>query len=338
MESKKIKKMNELNQLSYQVIPLDTWQKFTDFVEKRNGMPGYIFRGQNQSKWPLTPSINRENYKINTTHILHRYKMYTRGRTKIPFNSPDIEHWAIGQHHKLKTPLMDWTASPYVAAYFALREKRYVEVPGNLNKQMKEDFFARCKAISNDDCAVFCLNTQAVKSYLHKKITNDASAILEEYAEQKPLVNDDLKSIAADTDDPTEYFRQVRKYFSSPEHYKEGGIAICNNTALSFDAAKSFFQCFPLEIFSPEHGTDRLLNQRGLFVYWKAVEAMDDWVQKLKFKQNILMKITFPVNIAINALEYLNAMNINRLSLFPDLDGAGEYCYERLFKKDKTMI
>jgi hypothetical protein len=92
--------------------------------------------------------------------------MYTRGRTKIPFSSPDIEHWAIGQHHKLKTPLMDWTASPYVAAYFALREKRNTEVPANLNDQMKEDFFARCKSISNDDCAVFCMNTQAIKSSL----------------------------------------------------------------------------------------------------------------------------------------------------------------------------
>jgi hypothetical protein len=65
---------------------------------------------------------------------------------------------------------------------------------------------------------------------------------------------------------------------------------------------------------------------------------MDDWVQELKIKQNILTKITFPVSIAGNALEYLNAMNINQLSLFPDLDGAGEYCCERLFRKDETKI
>jgi len=330
--------MSEANQLPYQVIPLHSWQEFTNFIEERRSLPGYIFRGQNQSGWKLTPSINRQDYTVNQTHILHRYKMYTRGRTQLPFSSPDIEHWAVGQHHKLKTPLMDWTASPYVAAYFSLREKRNIEIPVGLSDRTKEEFFARCKLISNDDCAVFCMNTQAVKSYLHERIINDGvSAVPGRYSEQRPVVIDRLNSIAEGANDPTEYFRQVREYFLSPEHYEEGGIAVCDNTAHSFEAAKLSFQSFPLEIYSPEHGTDRLLNQRGLFVHWKIVASIDDWVQKLAFKQNILTKITFPVRIAGDALEYLNAMNINQLSLFPDLDGAGEYCCERLLRKDKVI-
>lgn len=110
-------------------ITLSSWRYFDDFVNQRLGeYTQYIFRGQASSKWKLESTLHRLFKKSSMPHNeanikkhLRYFKLATRGRIETIFNdsTSDNEWWALGQHYGLATPLLDWTVSPFVAAYFA---------------------------------------------------------------------------------------------------------------------------------------------------------------------------------------------------------------------------
>ncbi len=83
--------------------------------------PTYVWRGQRCSNWKLLPTIARRARAMAPGRVadhLTDFKTATLGRLPETPSSDD-EWWALGQHHGLATPLLDWTSSPFVGAYFA---------------------------------------------------------------------------------------------------------------------------------------------------------------------------------------------------------------------------
>jgi hypothetical protein len=118
-----------------------TWTDFTGSLEavldSYRNPPTYIFRGQADAKWDLKPSLLRrlehiesrkEQLKIEawlTEEFLSQAALFPETSAvweQLIQSQRSVERWAYMQHHGCVTRLLDWTASPYIAAYFAVAE------------------------------------------------------------------------------------------------------------------------------------------------------------------------------------------------------------------------
>lgn len=127
------------NDLSPSVVEytLSSWKYFSDFINQEMlDYTNYVYRGHGDSNWKLVPTLDRiiktPISPIRNAH-LERFKFETRGRrgANPARMEDDNDWWALGQHHGLATPLLDWTESPFVALFFAasaansLKSKKY---------------------------------------------------------------------------------------------------------------------------------------------------------------------------------------------------------------------
>ena len=109
------------------LVPLDKeWEAYKGYISCLEGRR-YLFRGQTQP-WRLRSSFHRAG-RADLTRFLNEdiqtLHKHLSARTKHVFNleipNENGAFFNLVQHHGYPTPLIDWTYSPYVAAFFAYR-------------------------------------------------------------------------------------------------------------------------------------------------------------------------------------------------------------------------
>jgi hypothetical protein len=269
-----------MNNNAYTSLRFISWQEYKQFVDQLS--ENWVFRGQLSDQWDLRNAIERTDFIHLHPGIESEFvSEFQRGarnylqKDELPEHL--IEWLALMQHHGAPTRLLDFSKSPFIAAYFA---------------------FEQCHMEPDSYIAIWAINFHFLKTRAVVELEEEFG---EDFKNSKSLINESL----------------FEKIFYQ------------NNKNM----------VFPVEPFSMNR---RYSLQQSLFV--STGTSAEPFMNQLNFLGNdaskAVIKIELPTLLQKEVLRDLQKMNLNRASLFPDLDGYAASLrlrYNSLRTPDETL-
>lgn len=275
----------------------------------------WVFRGHKSVSYALAPSVERVAQDLPHPWKALEFQLLREFQAKAPLHVPtdrlppagDKLSWlALMQHYGVPTRLLDFTYSPYVALYFALRDR-----------STQESF-----------PEVWAIDLAALDNVASNQCRHADEAYRKENPEPNgPPIN--RRTLARQMLDPR-YFRTGHGVLQYEDDRKKAEVSI----ALDPDPIRrDFFNRNGLVVSAlPTVESQRLSSQQGVFLFngaenitflgslEKMMEGSQGWCRRLRFDPE-----TIP-----EAEARLLQMNIHPLSLFPDLEGLAGFVREKV--------
>jgi hypothetical protein len=305
----------EKTRMQYAETVLEHWNDFS--MLSNRFISAFAFRGQANSEWKITSSIERmidHLYPPNPIQIYStcpfernllrefkwKYPLYEKNY--IPDDNRVIEWLSIMQHYGCPTRMVDFTFSPYVALFMALNESDYnYSSIWCINQNICMAPFSKEHKQSDDKT-----------EYLDKNMFNDYI-----YEKANKMLRNALYNNPSS--EPSKRIYLVRPQMINERINRQQGLfAIPESTEVSFED-----NVFPL-----------LSNKEVTSIpFKKLIDYSYSPEGKYGAIDYALIKINIPSDFKYDIKKSLYHMNITDETMFPGLEGLSKsLIYNRLFK------
>jgi hypothetical protein len=174
-----------------------SWNAYKDFVNHLSD--SWVFRGQTDAKWSLKTSFERTDFFDAFDHVetnfLAEFQRGARNFLEKEETPNSLTEWlALIQHHGAPSRLLDFTKSPFIAAYFAFEDIQY----------------------ETDESAIWALDSCSIRSVAMEYLSKKYKKEMEKYSNQ--IIPDEIMvRLFLDNDKscvfPIEPFTMNKRYY-----------------------------------------------------------------------------------------------------------------------------
>ncbi len=295
--------------MSIKTIVIKKFSELIDILNKSYLSADLIFRGQLDSKWALSSTLNRHRPLKGRgdptfDSMISKFIASVAKISDLPYPIEDKISWMeYGQHQGLPTPCLDFSYSPFIALFFA---------------------FDGITESHDSNASIFILNKKVLALYYSEFIATK---------NEKRNVWDNMNTFLK----PANIGQEIKVSGNKEKVFP----FFAENGFFPFDK----LQFFP----HPKHNNHRMIRQQGCFVYdtldykpYNRVSDFESFCESVSSSAEdglspVLTKLDIPHKFVEESFVILESMNINSSMLYLDHSAAARDVKNSYFYNPKSM-